>query len=153
MLGAGYAFEYYRRFREPQLQAAQLEAQLVQAQLQALKMQLHRHFLFNMLQAISALMEDDVRAARRMIARLSERLRLTLENAGRQEVLLSEELDALRRQALDGVQPEKGNETLYLLRDQAALPASFSSRSASAGICRSAGHRLARPARRQSAGR
>ncbi|HWQ33599.1 MAG TPA: histidine kinase [Blastocatellia bacterium] len=97
ILGAGYAFEYYRRFREQQLQAAQLEAQLAQAQLEALKMQLHPHFLFNTLHAISALMEDDVRAARRMIARLSELLRLTLENAGRQEVPLSEELDALRR--------------------------------------------------------
>ncbi len=104
ILGAGYAFEYYRRFREQQLQAArlelratQLEGQLVQAQLQALKMQLHPHFLFNTLHAISALMDDDVKAARRMIARLSELLRLTLENAGQQEVSLRQELDALER--------------------------------------------------------
>jgi two-component system LytT family sensor kinase len=104
IVGAGYAFEYYRRFREQQLQAArlellatQLETQLAQAQLQALKMQLHPHFLFNTLHAISALMDDDVKGARRMIARLSDLLRLTLENVGQQEVSLRQELDALER--------------------------------------------------------
>jgi sensor histidine kinase YesM len=104
IVGAGYAFEYYRRFREQQLQAArlelratQLETQLAQAQLQALKMQLHPHFLFNTLHAISALMDDDVKGARRMIARLSELLRLTLESVGQQEVSLRQELDALER--------------------------------------------------------
>jgi sensor histidine kinase YesM len=104
IVGAGYAFEYHRRFREQQLQAArlelratQLETQLAQAQLQALKMQLHPHFLFNTLHAISALMDDDVKGARRMIARLSELLRLTLESVGRQEVSLRQELDALER--------------------------------------------------------
>jgi two-component system, LytTR family, sensor kinase len=104
IIGSGYAFEYYRRFREQQLQAArleirttQLETQLVQAQLQALKMQLHPHFLFNTLHAISALMDDDVKGARRMMARLSELLRLTLESAGQQEVALRQELDALER--------------------------------------------------------
>jgi two-component system LytT family sensor kinase len=97
ILGAGYAIEYYRRFREQQLQASRLQAMLVEAQLQALKMQLHPHFLFNTLHAISALMDEDVKAARRMIARLSELLRLTLENAGQQEVPLRQELDALER--------------------------------------------------------
>jgi len=104
IVGAGYAFEYYRRFREQQLQAARLElratrleTQLAHAQLQALKMQLHPHFLFNTLHAISALMDDDVKGARRMIARLSELLRLTLENVGQQEVSLRQELDALER--------------------------------------------------------
>jgi len=104
IVGTGYAFEYYRRFREQEVQAArlelratQLETQLVQAQLQALKMQLHPHFLFNTLHAISALMDDDIKGARRMIARLSELLRLTLENVGQQEVSLRQELDALER--------------------------------------------------------
>src|SRR5215813_6387332 len=104
IVGAGYAFEYYRRFREQQLQAArlelratQLETQLAQAQLQALKMQLHPHFLFNTLHAISALIDDDVKGARRMIARLSDLLRLTLDNVGQQEVSLRQELDALER--------------------------------------------------------
>jgi sensor histidine kinase YesM len=104
IVGAGYAFEYYRRYREQQFQAArlelratQLETQLAQAQLQALKMQLHPHFLFNTLHAISALIDDDVKGARRMIARLSELLRLTLDNVGQQEVSLRQELEALER--------------------------------------------------------
>ena len=97
ILGAGYAFEYYRKYREQQLQAARLEARLVESQLQALKMQLHPHFLFNTLHAISALMDEDVKAARRKIARLSELLRLTLENAGQQEVTLRQELEVLER--------------------------------------------------------
>jgi two-component system LytT family sensor kinase len=95
IVGAGYAFDYYRRFREQELQSSQLEAQLAQAQLQALRMQLQPHFLFNTLHAISALMDDDVKAARQMIARLSELLRLTLDSAGRQEVTLRQELEVV----------------------------------------------------------
>jgi sensor histidine kinase YesM len=104
ILGTGYAFEYYRRYREEQwqatqlvLRASQLEANLVQAQLQALRMQLQPHFLFNTLHAVAALMEDDIKAARRMIARLSELLRLTLEQSGQPEVTLEQELEALTR--------------------------------------------------------
>jgi LytS/YehU family sensor histidine kinase len=77
------------------LKASQLQAQLAQAQLQALKMQLHPHFLFNTLHAISSLMRRDVDAAERMIARLSDLLRLTLENVGAQETSLRQELEFL----------------------------------------------------------
>lgn len=97
IVGTGYAVDYYRRYREQEFQAVQLEARLIEAQLQALRMQLQPHFLFNTLHAISTLMEDDLKAARRMIARLSELLRLTLENAGQQKVPLRQELDALER--------------------------------------------------------
>src|SRR5215470_12945386 len=103
IVGAGYAFEYYRRFREQQMHAArmelratQLETQLAQAQLQVLKMQLHPHFLFNTLHAISALMHQDVELADQMLARLGELLRSTLDNAGTQEVPLSQELDFIK---------------------------------------------------------
>jgi len=96
ILGAGYAFEYHRRFRRQQMEALQLEAKLVEARLHALRMQIHPHFLFNTLHAISALMDDDVKAARRMIARLSELLRLTLESGSRQEAPLCQELEALQ---------------------------------------------------------
>ncbi|NJM53308.1 MAG: histidine kinase [Blastocatellia bacterium] len=68
ILGVGFAITYYRRFRERELHSSQLETQLVKAQLDALKMQLHPHFLFNTLHSISALMEDDTKGARRMIA-------------------------------------------------------------------------------------
>jgi two-component system LytT family sensor kinase len=90
------AFLYYRRFREGELRASQLETQLSQAQLQALKMQLHPHFLFNTLHSISALVHKDPECADRMIARLGDFLRLTLENSGAQEVSLQKELEFLR---------------------------------------------------------
>ena len=90
-----YAFGYYRRYREGQLRTLQLEAQLSQAQLQALKMQLHPHFLFNTLHSISALLTKDVESARKMITRLGDFLRLTLENSGSQEVTLQQEMEFL----------------------------------------------------------
>ena len=90
-----YAYGYYSRYREGQLRTLQLEAQLSQAQLQALKMQLHPHFLFNTLHSISALLTKDVEAARKMITRLGDFLRLTLENSGSQEVTLQQEMEFL----------------------------------------------------------
>jgi two-component system, LytTR family, sensor kinase len=97
ILGVIYAFDYYRKYREHELKASQLKTQLAQAQLQALKMQLHPHFLFNTLHAISSLMRKDVEAADSMISRLSDLLRLTLENTGVQEVTLRQELEFLER--------------------------------------------------------
>ncbi len=95
-LGVGYAFDYYDKYRERESRASQLEAQLAQAQLQALRMQLHPHFLFNTLNGIAGLVRDQKnKAAVNMIAGLSDLLRYTLENAGRQEVPLREELDFL----------------------------------------------------------
>ncbi len=54
ILSVSYAVEHYRRFRERELVASQLETQLAQADLQALKMQLHPHFLFNALHTIAS---------------------------------------------------------------------------------------------------
>ena len=90
-----HAYVYYKQYRQKELQAAQLRTQLVQAQLEALKMQLHPHFLFNTLHSISALLNQDIEAARSMISRLGDFLRLTLENAGTQEVTLQQELEFL----------------------------------------------------------
>jgi signal transduction histidine kinase len=91
-----YAFNYYRRYRAGQLRTLQLEAQLSHAQLEALKMQLHPHFLFNTLHSISALLTKDSDAARRMITRLGDFLRMTLENSGAQRVTLQQEMEFLR---------------------------------------------------------
>ncbi len=96
LLCMAYAVQYRERFRQGQVQAAQLETQLVQAQLQALKMQLQPHFLFNSLNAVSALMGTDVKAARRMLAQLSQFLRLVLEGSDAQEVTLTQELHLTR---------------------------------------------------------
>src|SRR6516225_3316734 len=94
---ATQGYLYYTRYRESELRSAQLSAQLAQAQLQALRMQLHPHFLFNTLNAISTLVYKDPEIADRMIARLSDLLRLTLENIGVQEVPLAQELEFLER--------------------------------------------------------
>jgi signal transduction histidine kinase len=93
ILGVGYAFDYRARYRERESVAAQLRAQLAQAQLESLKMQLHPHFLFNTLHTIAGLVRADERApAVDMIAGLSDLLRRALEGADEQEVTLAEEL-------------------------------------------------------------
>ncbi|HEX8459661.1 MAG TPA: histidine kinase [Pyrinomonadaceae bacterium] len=90
------ALDYYHSFRDAELKASELRAQLAQAQLRALKMQLHPHFLFNTLNSISALLHRDAEAADQMVARLGDFLRLTLENSGDQEVTLEQEMAFLR---------------------------------------------------------
>jgi sensor histidine kinase YesM len=90
-----HLWESARQAQERAIRASQLEARLAQAQLQVLKMQLHPHFLFNTLNAISALIHHDVEAADRMLARLGELLRLTLETANAQEVPLRRELEMI----------------------------------------------------------
>jgi two-component sensor histidine kinase len=94
---AHLGWHYYQRFREREVQAADLRRELVEARLQALRMQLNPHFLFNTLHAISALIHEDPEAADRVVARLSELLRLSLDTSKSQEVPLSEELDFLDR--------------------------------------------------------
>ena len=92
-----HAWANYRQYREREAQSAELAVRLAQAQLQALRMQLNPHFLFNTLHAVSALMLKDVVAANRMITRLGELLRLALETTDKQEVPLKQELEFLRR--------------------------------------------------------
>jgi two-component system LytT family sensor kinase len=97
ILGVGNAFDYYRRFREREFRATQLESQLAVSQLQVLKMQLHPHFLFNTLNAITALVRgQNNKAAVKMLVGLSDLLRYTLQSADQQEVPLSEEIEFLK---------------------------------------------------------
>jgi two-component system, LytTR family, sensor kinase len=97
IIGVARARGYYFRLRDEELRASQLQAQIAEAQLEALKMQLHPHFLFNTLNAISALQFEDPERAQRALVRLADFLRLTLENAGVQEVTLDSEVDFLMR--------------------------------------------------------
>lgn len=97
ILGIGYGRDYYLKFRDREVRTAQLQTQLTQAQLQALKMQLHPHFLFNTFNTISSLMHRNVDDADRMLARLGDLLRYSLHNVGVQEVSLREELDFLKQ--------------------------------------------------------
>jgi len=94
---------YYQHYQERELQSSQLETRLAQAELhataaelRALKMQLQPHFLFNTLNSISALLEDNVQAADEMLSRLADLLRLTLDNSAAQTVPLAEELEFLK---------------------------------------------------------
>jgi signal transduction histidine kinase len=97
IVGVSQAVFYYGEAQDRRVRQAQLETRLVEAQLQALQQQLHPHFLFNTLHAISTLMHRDVEAADRTLARLSDLLRITLERVGLQEVTLEQELEFLRK--------------------------------------------------------
>lgn len=102
VLAAGFARDYFLRYRERlteaiqlRTHAAELQTQLAEAKLQTLRMQINPHFLFNTLHAISSLVERDPRGVRRMIARLSTLLRYTLDGVHAQEVPLQQELEFL----------------------------------------------------------
>jgi two-component system, LytTR family, sensor kinase len=104
VLAAGFAREYWHRDRIRQqeaermaTQAAHLQAQLAQARLESLRMQINPHFLFNTLHAISALVDRDAAGVRKMVARLSELLRYTLDSAAVEQVPLDRELGFVRR--------------------------------------------------------
>lgn len=94
VIGICYALDYYRKYREREFLATRLEAQLAQAQLDSLRMQLHPHFLFNTLNNIVGLVRDNKNtAAVSMLVGLSDLLRHTLEHSARHEVELREELN------------------------------------------------------------
>ena len=90
-----HTIDLYQRYRERERRTLQLETQLTRAQLEALKNQLHPHFLFNTLNTISALIHRDVEAADRVVSRLGDLLRLSLQE-GEQEVTLAQELTFLQ---------------------------------------------------------
>lgn len=95
-LAVAHALRYYRDLRAGEARAAHLSAQLAQAQLQALKMQIHPHFLFNTLNSIAALLHKDIETADRMVARLGDFLRLTLKRSDAQTVSFAQELEFLK---------------------------------------------------------
>ena len=96
VIGLSHAVSYYRKYREREIRASQLKAQLARAELDALRMQLQPHFLFNTLNTISVLMKEDVRLADRVLLRLSDLLRLSLKSTGNHEITLRDELEFLR---------------------------------------------------------
>ncbi len=95
ILGIQAAFIYQRMYREQRVAAAELEGRLNEAKLESLRLQLHPHFLFNTLNAISAFVDVNPERARRMIARLGEVLRRTLDRGTTAELPLSQELELL----------------------------------------------------------
>lgn len=80
-------------YQAEKLRAADLERQLAGAHLEALRMQLHPHFLFNTLHNIAGLIAEQPPVARRMVVALGDFLRLTLKDSGRASRSLAEELE------------------------------------------------------------
>lgn len=95
IVGLTYGFDYYLKYRQRQLRMAQLETRLARAQVENLEHRIQPHFLFNTLNMISSTMHEDVELADRMITRLSDLLRMSVQRRGRQEVRLEEELEML----------------------------------------------------------
>jgi two-component system, LytTR family, sensor kinase len=121
LIGLQNAVDYYAQARIKEVRSATLETRLMESQLQTLQQQLHPHFLFNTLHAISTLVHHDPDKADLMVERLSDLLRVTLRKVGVQEVELAEELEYLRAY-LDIEQIHFGNRLRVEYRiDAAAL--------------------------------
>ena len=97
IVGASHAIAYYHESQERKLRSAQLETRLAEARLKTLEAELHPHFLFNTLHAISTLVHRDPEAADRMISRLSDLLRITFDRTGEPKVSLKDEIDFLQK--------------------------------------------------------
>lgn len=92
IFGVLQTFRYYQHYLASELRLEQMERSFSQARLNALRMQLDPHFLFNALNTISAQVERSPRLARNMIEHLGDLLRLSLDARDRQEIPLAEEL-------------------------------------------------------------
>jgi two-component system, LytTR family, sensor kinase len=103
VLGTGLTRNYFIRYRDRlgetrrlNAEAADLRAQLAEARLAALRSRLNPHFLFNTLNAVAALVERDPPGVRRMLARLGELLRFSLDESDEQEITLAREIELVR---------------------------------------------------------
>jgi two-component system, LytTR family, sensor kinase len=97
VVGFTYALSYYREVQDRAVREAQLQTNLMEARLKTLEAELHPHFLFNTLHAISTLVHTNPDSADRMISRLSDLLRLTFDRSGAARVALQEELEFLQK--------------------------------------------------------
>lgn len=92
IFGAIQTFRYYEHYRASELRLERMERNFSQARLNALRMQLDPHFLFNALNTVSSQVERNPRLARAMIGHLGDLLRLSLDARERPEIPLAEEL-------------------------------------------------------------
>jgi two-component system LytT family sensor kinase len=92
IVAAAHAYQYFQRARSQALEASEFQRALAVSELQALKMQLHPHFLFNTLHGISSLIDSDPARARAMIVKLSSLLRAALQQTDSDLIPLREEL-------------------------------------------------------------
>lgn len=92
IVGVWEAYLYHQRYVSAELQMERLQRNFSEARLNALRMQLDPHFLFNALNTVSSQVEREPKLARRMIEHLGDLLRLSLSSQGIQEISLAEEL-------------------------------------------------------------
>ena len=92
-----YGFEYYRQFKERERVQLQLERRISEMQLEALRAQLHPHFLFNTLNAIATVLHRDPKRADKAIVNLGELLRAVMEQRDSEEIPLQAELNLAKR--------------------------------------------------------
>lgn len=98
IIGAGYTFEIYRKYKNEQIKAAQLESRLVQTELSSLKQQLHPHFLFNTMNTIAVLVREERNVeAVSLLSKLSSLLRISLDTSRVEEVTVRQEMEFLER--------------------------------------------------------
>jgi two-component sensor histidine kinase len=112
LVGVCQAITNFRRSQERERRAAELEARLARAQLQALRMQINPHFLFNTLNSIAALVHVNPRAADEMLGDLSELLRRSLDSVEEQEIPLAQELEFIG--AYLGIEQKRFGERLQV---------------------------------------
>ncbi len=93
---AAHAYQYFEKVRNQEMEKAEFQRALAASELQALKTQLHPHFLFNTLHGISTLIDTDQGSAKAMVIKLSSLLRGTLEHGSSDLISLREELKFAR---------------------------------------------------------
>jgi two-component system LytT family sensor kinase len=96
IVAAAHAYWYFEKLRKQEMENVEFQRALAASELQALKMQLHPHFLFNTLHGISTLIDTDQACAKEMVVKLSSLLRGTLEHSSSDLIPLSEELKFVR---------------------------------------------------------
>lgn len=115
VVGVCQGLTNFRRSQQRERQAAELEARLAHAKLQALRMQINPHFLFNTLNAVSTLLYVNPKAADEMIGDLSELLRRCLDGMDEQEIQLGRELQFIN--AYIGIEKKRFGERLHMEQD------------------------------------
>jgi two-component system LytT family sensor kinase len=90
------AIDFQKQFRDKQRELVDMEKQLSQAEMKALKSQLQPHFLFNTLNTISALMEFNIKGAQKIVSNLGGLLRKVLDSNKQNFTPLSEEIDFIK---------------------------------------------------------
>ena len=91
-----YLIKTLKEKEEEKLRRSRLEENLAKAKLESLKSQLNPHFLFNTLNMISSVMYEDIAAADKMIANLSELLRESFKTSGHGMHKMSREIELLK---------------------------------------------------------